>query len=119
MYQSTNQPKQVQEKNNVHPIWRAVGCFLIIVIPVIGFTGSLLLIDQNRQNHWMTVPQDFVAAGSDPYLYIKIGLTALISLVLYILFMLITFLINSAFGPRKYGPTDVPQQRYKGKDYKR
>jgi len=119
IYESSNQPKQEPENSGVHPIWRAVGCLLILIIPIIGFTGSFLLIQLNRQNHWMTIPQDFINAGGDPYLYIKIGLTVLISLVLYILFMLVTFLMNSALGPKKYGPTDVPQQRYKGKNYKR
>ena len=119
LYESSSQPEQEPEENSVHPIWRAVGCFLIIIIPVMGFTGSILLIQLNRHNHWLKIPANFIAAGGDPYLYIKIGLTTLISLILYIFFMLVTFLMNSALGPKKYGPTDVPQQRFKGKNYKR
>jgi len=120
IYESSNQPKQEPENSGVHPIWRTVGCLLILIIPVIGFTGSMVLLNLNHQNSWVSIPQEYLApAGIDRLLYIKIGLTVLISLILYILFMLITFLMNSALGPKKYGPTDVPQQRYKGKNYKR
>ena len=118
-YQSSSQNDPKNKKEDVHPIWRAVGCFLLVIIPVIGFTGSLLLIDLNKQNRYMSIPADFVAHGADPYLYIKIGLTVVISLILYFLFMLVTYLFNSVLGPKKYGPTDVPQQRFRGKDYKR
>ena len=118
-YQSSSHTEKEESKDNVHSIWRAVGCFLAVIIPVIGFTGSLVLIDLNRQNHYLTIPRDIVAPGSDPYLYIKIGLTILISLILYFLFMLVTFIFNSVLGPKKYGPTDVPQQRFRGKNYKR
>ena len=106
-------------KQAVHPIWRAVGCFMALLIPIIAFSGALILLEQNVQQHWVTIPYDFVAPGEDPMLYMKIGLTAILSFILYIIFMMITFVVNSAFGPKRYGPTDAPQQRYKGGSYKR
>ena len=92
---------------------------MALLIPVIAFTGALMLLDLNTQNQWVTVPYDFYAQGNDPLLYMKIGLTAVLSFILYIIFLLITLIVNSAFGPKKYGPTDAPQQRYKGGGYKR
>jgi hypothetical protein len=106
-------------KQSVHPIWRAVGCFMAILIPIIGFTGALMLIEANQEQGWLVIPYDFVAPGDDPLLYVKIGLTAVLSFILYVIFMMITFFINSAFGPKRYGPTDAPQQKYKGGSYKR
>lgn len=107
------------KKEKVHPVWRAIGCVMIVLIPIVAFSGALLFIQYNAEQHWVTWPVDFVAKGTDPYLYIKIGLTIAFSLVLYILFILLTFLANSLFGPSRYGPQDVPQQRYRGKSYKR
>ena len=78
-----------------------------------------MLIDLNGKNGWFIYPYEFYAAGADPMLYIKIGLTVILSFLLYILFMLITFVINSTFGPKRYGPTDAPQARFKGGSYKR
>lgn len=119
-FKTSNKKGGVNDSDqNVHPIWRAVGCFMALLIPVIAFTGALMLLDLNEQNHWFTIPYDFYAQGNDPMLYVKIGLTAILSFILYIIFMMITFVINSAFGPKKYGPTDAPQQRYKGGGYKR
>ena len=103
----------------VHPIWRAVGCFMALLIPVIAFTGALMLLDLNSQNHWVTIPRDFLATGKVQLLYVKIGLTAVLSFIFYIIFMMITFFVNSTFGPKRYGPTDAPQQRFKGGSYKR
>lgn len=113
--------KEEDLRQGVHPIWRAVGCIMAALIPVLGFTGSLLLIDLNQQNRWVLIPIDFInqTPGGDPYLYIKIGLTLIISFLLYILFMLITFVINTTFGPKKYSPLDAPQQKFRGGDYKR
>lgn len=103
----------------VHPIWRAVGCFMALLIPIIAFTGTLLLLDLNDQNQWVIIPRDFLADGQDRLLYIKIGLTAVLSFILYVIFLMITFFINTTFGPKRYGPTDAPQQRFKGGKYKR
>jgi hypothetical protein len=111
-----NDPNRNQK---VHPVWRAVGCFMALLIPIIGFTGALMLLEANQEQGWVVIPYDFVAPGQDPLLYVKIGLTAVLSFILYTIFMMITFFINSAFGPKKYGPTDAPQQRYTGSRYKR
>jgi hypothetical protein len=113
--------KEDELQSGVHPVWRTVGCIMAVLIPIIGFTGSLLLIQYNQQYRWVQIPSDFInqTAGGDPYLYIKIGLTLIISFLLYIIFMLVTFVINSAFGPKHYSPVDAPQQKFRGGDYKR
>lgn len=115
----TSVKKEEEKTEKVHPIWRAIGCVMIIAIPIIGFTGALLFLDYNATNHLVVWPGEFAAPGEDAFLYIKIGLTVAFSLVLYIIFMAITFIMNTALGPKKYGPQDVPQARFKGKDYKR
>jgi hypothetical protein len=118
-FKTTKGVNEDNQKNAVHPIWRAVGCFMAVLIPIIGFTGALIVLDLNVENQWFTIPYDFYSQGQDPLLYMKIGLTAIISFILYIIFMMITFFINSALGPKRYGPTDAPQQKYKGGRYKR
>jgi len=115
----TSVKREMADKEKVHPIWRAIGCVMIVIIPVIAFTGALLFLDYNATKHLVYWPSDFAAPGKDAFLYIKIGLTVAISMLLYILFLLITFVANAAFGPKRYGPQDVPQAKFKGKDYKR
>ncbi|NSW51742.1 MAG: hypothetical protein HPY85_04500 [Anaerolineae bacterium] len=115
----TSVHKEKEEKQKIHPVWRAIGCVMIVIIPVIAFTGALLFLEYNGENHLITWPSEFAAPGNDAFLYIKIGLTFAFSLILYIIFMVFTFVANAALGPSRYGPQDVPQARYRGKDYKR
>jgi hypothetical protein len=106
-------------KREIHPIWRGIGFVLIVLIPFMAYTAALLVIDENSRRGWFPIPADIVATGSDPLLYVKIFITFLIALVLYIILLFITFLVNKFFGPDRYGPYDLPPVTYKGPRYKR
>ncbi len=101
-------------KARIHPIWRGVGFAFIVLIPILSYAATDLLIQQNTKSHWFPLPYDIMAKpgeflyNGDPLLYLKILLTITFMLVLYSIFTLITFMINSAFGPPRYGPYDVP-----------
>ena len=97
----------------VHPIWRGIGFALIILIPVLSYFAGLLLIDANKLNHYVSIPPDLMAPKGDPYLYMKIILTVVISFVVYAVFMMITFISHRLFGPARYGPLDAPPIRRK------
>jgi hypothetical protein len=103
----------------IHPIWRGIGFVLIILIPFMAYTAAILVLNENASRGWFPIPADILARGSDPMLYVKILLTLLIAMVLYIILLFITFLVNKFFGPDRYGPYDVPAVTYKGPRYKR
>jgi hypothetical protein len=92
----------------VHPIWRGIGFALIILIPVLSYFAGLLVIAANALHNYVSIPPELIAPKGDPYLYLKIILTVVISFLIYILFMMITFVINRLFGPPRYGPLDMP-----------
>lgn len=107
-------------KREVHPIWRGIGCVFLVLIPIMSYFGSLVFLQYGPQyglTRWIS--SDLLAKGADPLLYVKIGLTIVISLIFYAIFMIITFIINRLFGNPMYGPLDAPQELYKGKEYKR
>jgi hypothetical protein len=110
---SYSRRKESDDKQKTHPVWRAVGLIMVVLIPIISYAGALVLLDLNSQNRWMIIPADLLAPGADQMLYIKIGLTVIFSMVLYALFMMINFIAYSAFGPDRYGPMDAPPQAYK------
>ncbi|MEN4013195.1 MAG: hypothetical protein ROW48_14255 [Bellilinea sp.] len=118
-YQAKQQEAIREARNYVHPIWRGVGFLLMIITPVLGYFGALVLIEQNAKQNWFTIPPEFIAPGQDPMLYLKIGLTILIAFLLFFLFQLISLILLRAFGPSRYGPYDVPPVGYRGKKYKR
>lgn len=101
----------------VHPIWRGVGFAMIILIPIISYAATEVLIQQNMKSNFFPWPVDILAKpgdllwNGDVLLYFKILMTVTFMLVLYAIFTLVTFLINSAFGAPRYGPYDVPPIR--------
>jgi hypothetical protein len=105
--------------NRMHPIWRGVGFALLVLAPVMGYAASVLFLDLNNTNRWVPIPGDLLIAAKDPYLLIKIILTLVFALLIFLLFQLITFFIYRVAGPSRYGPLDVPPVKYRGKRYKR
>ncbi len=105
--------------NRTHPIWRGVGFALLVLAPVMGYAASVLFLDLNSINRWVPIPGDLLITAKDPYLLIKIILTLVFALLIFLLFQLITFFIYRVAGPSRYGPLDVPPVKYRGKRYKR
>ncbi len=114
-YQISYSDKEYAEKkrHEIHPIWRGVGFELIILIPVISYFAGLLLIAANQLHPYVVIPPDLIAPRGDPYLYLKIILTVGLALIIYAVFMVVTYVIYGLFGPPRYGPTDVPPLRRK------
>ncbi|MHB0922866.1 MAG: hypothetical protein ACYC6H_05000 [Bellilinea sp.] len=105
-HRSSSRDKNANEK--IHPIWRGVGFIFMILAPVMGYFGSLMLIEANKQNKWVIIPREFLASGSDPMLYVKIGLTILLALLIFFILQFIGMIILRMAGPERYGPLDVP-----------
>lgn len=117
-YYNDRQKKSLN-KMEIHPIWRGIGFILLIITPVIAYFCSIFLLDENIKNGWVKIPKDIIAYGnSDPYIYLKIFLTVVFMVLIYGIYTFITFLLFSLFGPKRYGPYDVPNVSYK-KKYKR
>jgi hypothetical protein len=104
-YRQKEMPKGGKQ---VHPVWRGVGFLLLLIIPAMSYIGTLALLDENTKRTWFQIPAEFISQWVDPLLFVKIGMTILISFVLYAISMLITFVVYSAFGPSRYGPLDAP-----------
>jgi hypothetical protein len=104
-----------------HPIWRGIGFVQLILTPILGFASALVLIDANSSKGWVRITKDMLAPASlgDRLLYIKIGLTLLMMLIIYGILQLIVFVLYRFLGPPRYGPLDIPPVAYKGKVYKR
>lgn len=97
-----------QEKEQIHPIWRGIGFIFMVLAPVMGYFGSLMIIEANKQNKWFIVPRDFLASGPDSYLYVKIGLTIILAALIFFVLQFIGMIILRISGPDRYGPLDVP-----------
>lgn len=92
----------------VHPIWRGIGCILIIIIPTLAYIISTILINNRESIPWFDIPQDLVVGVlKDPLLIVKIFYAAVISLIISFLIALVTFTIDRVFNPKKKSPYDL------------
>ena len=118
-YDAYRPEKPRRRTMQVHPIWRGIGFVFMIVTPIVAFFATQLILEQNVEKRWFTIPRDLIASGSDPYLYVKILGTIAIVFVSYAIFMLITFVVYWILGPSRLGPMDTPQRSFRGKQYRR
>lgn len=116
-YQTTYRrlDEEQNKRKGIHPIWRGVGFVMMLLMPLMGYAGAMVLLDLNQQYKWFVIPSDlYVYTQSDPLLFVKIGLSVVVTLVFYSILLLITFIVNRVFAPSKYGPLDVaPNEVYR------
>ncbi len=103
----------------IHPIWRGIGFIFMTITPILAYYTTVVVLSLNSTKHWFTIPRSLLAHGSDPYLWIKIGGTFVVVFIVYIIFMLVTFLTYRLFGPSRLGPLDAPQTGFSGKAHRR
>jgi hypothetical protein len=106
-----NRQEPINEKKEVHPIWRGIGFAMMIIIPVLSYIGSLVILEQNAKSHWFPIPYDLLAKTGDSLLYMKIIITICLIFIIYAVFNFITFFIFKLFGPARYGPLDAAPER--------
>lgn len=117
--QAKQQEMMRETRNYVHPIWRGVGFILIILTPILGYFGTITLLEENARQKWFVIPGDLLAPGADPLLYVKIGMTLILAFLIYFFFQFISMVLFRLLGPSRYGPYDVPPVSYRGKKYRR
>jgi quinol-cytochrome oxidoreductase complex cytochrome b subunit len=105
-----------KDKNTIHPVWRGVGILLMVLIPVMGYVGALMVLEANRKNSWFRIPGEVLVPGPDNLILVKVILTIVIGAAVYFLFMMVTFIIFRIAAPPKLGPKDAPPVQWKTKD---
>jgi hypothetical protein len=114
MYQPKH--KENPAKKPIHPVWRGIGCLLMIIIPVISYVAADFFITNRAQYSWVAIPQEMVVNQMhDSLLIVKIFYTAIFVFCLYLILTVATFIINRFFGPSRYGPYDIPLDKVQRK----
>jgi len=117
----------------IHPVWRGIGCALMIIIPIISFILAHEIVNGTLQ--FFPIPQmllgyihfpDFVwntpvlssllrpiATYPNPLAVLVIGFTLLV--ILSVLISLIYAIIYRFIGPPRYSPIDAPPPKKRGR----
>lgn len=117
-YESVNVKKEKPWK--IHPIWRGIGCLMLIIIPVIAWAGAYEFMRIAPTLSWFPQSREMYRNLNLDFIVLPFSLG---QIIFTLLFMMLGFMIMSlayAFvyrfiGPPKYGPTDAPPPRVKRK----
>ena len=122
----TKYDKYVQRRSKkkrpwkVHPIWRGIGCILIIISPIIAYSMAHLLVNMNADAGWFYIPRELSQTVKIPvpgmsirvpYLYAKLILTFVTLVLGSGLLMILYAIIYQFIGPSRYGPLDAKPVR--------
>jgi hypothetical protein len=63
----SHRPAEVKERPyEIHPIWRGIGCIMLIIGPFIAFSAAHILVNLDMENGWMAVPREMRGAVRTP-----------------------------------------------------
>ncbi len=132
-YTSAANRRSIPNQQGPHPIWSALGCLMLIVVPAMSIAGAVMTIQTGLAAGWPIPPQllrpIFLPGWLVRYLP---GLASLlrpaisvdnlmayaaVSIVYIIVLGGIVSIVYAALyrftGPPKYGPMDAPPDRYR------
>ena len=124
-------------KKPMNPIWRGIGCLLIVLVPLISLGLTAIATPLVITTGY--VPNELMGHVIFPDWVLKVPILSAIagfiasinnlwvSLIIFIVILVILTGISSliyvgvlqTIGPPRYGETDAPPSKYKAKEYKR
>lgn len=114
-YAQWRRPQRKERPWKIHPIWRGIGCLMLIIIPFFAYMIGDWAVQENFQQQWVAIPYDMLGPQGLPVenLYVKLAAAAVVSVILFAGYTLIYGVIYSLMGPSRYGPMDVPPMKRK------
>ena len=133
-------PTTIRSKPKIerpHPVWRGIGCILMIVVPIISFGIAELTVQSTWAQKYVpyqllgypVMPAILWKPGFlDPVLGFIQGLPNFYGVLAFFLLYLIVIgafvAVGNAYlyktlGPPRYGPQDAPPPKIKARPYKR
>ncbi len=124
--------EQQGRKWKINPAWRGIGCFLILLIPIMAWVGATMVLQSNIK---LPLQSEMNKQVILPYIHVKeidriitqvniyfrsagfmsgqIYITILFLFVGYGLLAFIYSVLYAMAGPPRYGPFDVPPSSVK------
>lgn len=102
----------------IHPVWRGIGCLLLLIGPVLAYITADILVSMTLSEGWYPLPRDLVRPYTIPliglrvnHLFANLMVTALLLLFGFALIMILYTVIFAIAGPGRYTPLDSPPVR--------
>jgi hypothetical protein len=132
MTKYTRVAKKPEERRwQIHPIWRGIGCFMILIIIVMAYAGAKEFIDYNQKSQKLSLPKELYDKVEIPYTkyipalkkddvvnknlaHLKYGYVLFTLIFMFIGFGAFSFIYSAIYrvsGPSRYTVVDAPQVR--------
>lgn len=105
-YAQHEREREIKKRRN--PIWRGVGCVLLVLLAMAGYFVSGWFFVANAQQQWIYLPPGIMVIPFAPWL--PRGMLAQLFVALVVVLFGYAFLsfLYAIFFPIKPGETDVP-----------
>jgi hypothetical protein len=100
--------KERAAQKRTHPIWRGVGCLVILALTVGGYFLAEWFLTENARQGWIPIPTGLVVVPFAPWLPAGLVLKALVAIVFMVLSYGIVSVLYSVLFPIRPGEYDVP-----------
>jgi len=112
-YDPTYQPKSRRTIiPPIHPVWRGIGCFLLILLPIVAFAGAKILVQTNSRQRWVQIPTELTGVFTVPIIgrifYAALALTVILIVIGFAILTVAYSVIYRIIGIPRYGPLDSP-----------
>ncbi len=112
-YDPTYQPKSRRTIiPPVHPVWRGIGCVLLILLPIIAFAGAKILVQANRTQRWVQIPVElsgsFIAPVIGRVYYADLAMAVILIVIGFAIITVVYSVVYRIIGIPRYGPLDSP-----------
>jgi hypothetical protein len=135
---SLQRESSVRKPKQPHPIWRGIGCLMMVIIPAISIVIGNGIVKYGLDQHWRFPPQllgfpqlpdiiykssglktIFVPLTRIPNLYAYILVSILCMMLISSVISLIYAVVYRIANPNRYGPLDAPPSKIKAKKHSR
>jgi hypothetical protein len=124
-------------KRGMNPVWRGIGCILIVVVPLMAYGLTVLFAPKIAATG--KVPHDLLGTIHFPSWVFRVGILGDIAyfiahinnlwlniITFFVMLLILTAIaslvysfVYSLIGPARYTATDAPPPKYKAKKYTR
>jgi hypothetical protein len=118
--------KQDERPWKVHPVWRGIGCFMAILLPIMAWAGAKVMTASNliklpdtftqpvifklTEYEWINQVVVWLNAnlGGKGLTFTQVAYFLIFLLAGYLVLVILYGLLYRLVGPPKYGPLDSP-----------
>jgi hypothetical protein len=126
------------KRGDIHPIWRGIGCLMMVVVPLMSYAGAVKIVEYGIKHYWPFPPSflgyvqfpswvwrapvlPLLASPIANFKNLGAVLVFTLGLIIFLaaIFSTVYAMIYRTMGPSPYTQLDAPPSKYKPKHYKR